>query len=126
MLRLILLSTILFSSVASSKVIGRKYFNQFLGHVHKNMSKGSASLTIIQCSQSVRILENKLNDPEWMYVNVGDETGYVHADFLSEKKPDCFQARYPKFYNEMQLDITEMYLWGRLYDQYLIGKSKVK
>lgn len=111
---------------ANSKVIGRKYFNQFLGHVHKNMSIGSSSLTIIQCSQSLEILSSNINDPDWMYVSVGDEKGYVQAHFLSEKKPDCFQARYPRFYNQMELDITEMYLWGRLYDQYLLGKSKVK
>lgn len=110
----------------NEKVLGRMYFTNFLGHVHKNMSKDSTSLTIVQCSHSVKVLDYKNLIPDWTYVQVGEDKGFVQSHFLTTKKPECFQGKYPRFYNEMNLDITQMYYWGKLYDHYFQGKTKVK
>ncbi len=114
------------SALASDQVVGRKYYKNFLGHVHKNPSKDSTSLTIVQCSHSVKLLKAKNKIPGWSFVKVGDDIGYVQSNFLTEKRPECFQEKYPKFYLGLDLDITEMYFWGRLYDHYLQGKSRIK
>ena len=114
------------ASFALEPVLGRKYFKNFLGHVHKNMSKDSTSVTIVQCSHSVKILKHNNLLADWSYVKVGEDKGYVQNTFLTTKKPICFQEKYPKFYRSIGLDITEMYYWGKLYDQYFQGKSKIK
>lgn len=121
---------IVFSSSAFSaeKVIGTLYFNEFMGHVHKNPSKSSSSMTTLQCAHPVKVLEDKeVRSPEgWMYVRVGDDRGFISSQFLSNKRPQCFQEKYPKFFINLNLDLTDMYYWGRLYDQYGQGESKIK
>jgi hypothetical protein len=114
--------------MAQDKVVGRLYFQDFLGHVHKNPSKASSSLTTIQCAYSVKVIEDlEIRPPKgWVYVKVGDDRGYIIAKSLSEKRPECFQEKYPKFYLNLNLDLSEMYFWGRLSDQYLSQESKVK
>lgn len=107
-------------------ILGRKYFVNFLGHVHKKMSKDASSLTIVQCAHAVKILKSKMITNDWSYVQVGDDRGFVQSKFLSDKRPDCFQGKYPRFYNKVGLDITEMYYWGKLYDQYFMETSKIK
>lgn len=122
----IMFLVLLGDSYAKDSVLGRKYFQKSFGHLHKSASSESNSLTIIQCSHSVKILKMKNEITGWVYAQVGDDSGYIQDKFLSEKRPSCFQARYPKFYSKMNLDITDMYYWGRLYDQYREGRSRVK
>lgn len=110
---------------SKSKKLGRKYFNQFLGHVHKNPTKESTSKTIVQCSHSVELLFKKGTPNGWQFVRVGEDKGYVEDRFLSRKRPVCLQAKYPKFYNKLGLDITDMYYWGRLNDHYIQGRTTV-
>ena len=114
--------------MAKDKVMGRLYFQDFLGHVHKNPSKASSSLTTIQCAYSVKVIEDlEVRSPKgWLYVKVGDDRGFIMSSSLSEKRPTCFQEKYPKFYLNLNLDLSEMYYWGRLTDQYLSQQSKVK
>ena len=104
----------------------RLYFNKFLGHVHKNPNRDSSSETIVQCAHSVKILPQKNPIEGWKYVEVGEDKGYVQADFLSSKRVPCFQEKYPKFYLGLDLDITEMYFWGKLNDHYTQGTSRAK
>lgn len=125
-MKYLILLFFLSSAYSAEPILGRKYFKHFLGHVHKSMSKDSTSLTIVQCSHSVKILKHKNLMADWLYVKVGDDKGYIRKDFLTTKRPTCFQEKYPKFYNSIGLDITEMYYWGKLYDQYFQGKSKVR
>jgi len=125
-MKVFLLLLFMVNTASAEPILGRKYFKNFLGHVHKNMSKDSTSLTIVQCSHSVKILKQKNLLADWSYVKVGEDRGYVQSEFLTSKKPTCFQEKYPKFYNNIGLDISEMYYWGKLYDHYFQGKSKVQ
>ena len=127
-MRILFISFILMSTqvLAKDKVLGKKYFSHFLGHVHKTTSKDSSSLTIVQCSHSVKLLAEKNPKKGWSYVQVGDDKGYIQSYFLQEKRPECFQGKYPHFYNSYNLTITEMYFWGKLYDHYIQGESKIK
>lgn len=123
-MKLVILFTFLISFNGYSS--SRMYFNKFLGIVHKEMSVDSSSLTVVQCSHSVKILPMKKLIPGWTYVQVGEDKGFVEAKHLSAKRPACLQMKYPKFYQNLDLDVTEMYYWGRLYDQYFTGESRVK
>lgn len=102
------------------------YFNQEFGHVHNAMAKSSDSLTTLGCGHPVKILKSKIPLSDgWKRVKVGLHEGYIHQQFLDEKRPSCFQGRYPKFFGALNLDLTQLYYWGRLSDQYVYGKTQV-
>ena len=116
------------SAFSAEKVVGKLYYEEFMGHVHKNPSTSSSSMTTIQCAHPVKVLEDKeVRTPEgWIYVRVGEDKGFIASKFLTNKRPRCFQEKYPKFFLNLNLDLTDMYYWGRLYDQYSQGESKIK
>ena len=104
-----------------AKVVGVMYFNEFMGHLHKSATKTSNSLTTIQCSQPVKVLEEngKFSSGQWFYVSVGNDKGYIHSQFLQTSRPECFQERYPRFYQKLELDLSDMYYFGRLQDHFI-------
>jgi len=110
------------------KVVGIFYFNEMFGHVHQTAVKTSGSLTTIQCSHPVKVIESsKVSIPnDWAYVQVADYKGFIEKGFLSTKKPDSFQGKYLKFFDALNLDLAELYYWGRLNDQYIQGETRVK
>jgi hypothetical protein len=110
----------------SDKVIGKLYLKVFLSHLHKEPSRYSASLTTLQCSQSVLLTEKSGTRPGWIYAKVGNMKGYIEAIHLTTDLPDCFQLQYSQFYNALDLDLAQMHNWGKLYDHYLQGKSNPK
>lgn len=122
----ILITSFSFFSLAGEKELARLYFQRPFGHLHQNASKESKSKTIVQCAHSVKVLKVKTEITGWTYAMVGDEKGYIQSHFLDSKRPLCFQERYSRFYSKMRLDITDMYYWGRLYDQYLEGRSRAR
>lgn len=109
------------------------YLKNIFGQIHLNPSRYSTSLTSLSCGHPIKIYEvvensGKLRvifNENWHYVKVGGYEGYINKNFLSNKKPHCFQDSYIKFFDQFDLDLTELYYWGRLYDQYIQGKSKV-
>ena len=128
---LILLSSILSftdSSSTDEKVIGVFYMKPLFGHVHQSSVRTSASLTTIQCAHPVKVIESsKVSvSREWSYVQVADYRGFILKQYLSKKKPDCIQGKYPKFFDKLNLDLSELHYWGRLYDQYVQGETRVK
>jgi hypothetical protein len=48
------------------------------------------------------------------------------AKYISRRKPECFQDRYPRFFDNVALELSDMYYWGKLFDQYVEGRSKVR
>ncbi len=128
-LMLIFLSFSAFAETGATdeKLVGVFYFRPLLGHVHQSAVRESASLTTIQCAHPIKVYESSKvsTDPNWAYVEVADHRGFILKEYLSEKRPDCFQGRYPKFYDSLNLDLAELYYWGRLYDQYIQGNTRV-
>lgn len=116
-------------------VIGIKYFNKIMGNVHQNASRFSQVLTTISCNHPVKMVKevskdgkdlSSYIDPNWTMVNVGPYDGFIMTDYLTDKKNECFEEEYPKYFDGLNLDINDLYYWARLYDQYVQGKSKVK
>src|SRR5665647_2608405 len=114
---LLLLSGLVFADTHSTdeKVVGIFYFTPLFGHVHQSSVRTSASLTTIQCSHPVKVIESTkvFAGPEWAYVEVADHRGFILKDFLATKRPECFQGKYPKFFDALNLDLSELYYWGR-------------
>ena len=131
MFLILLLSSLLsFAETTSTdeKVVGIFYMTPMFGHVHQSSVRTSASLTTIQCAHPVKVIESSKVSvaPEWAYVQVADYRGFIMKQFLSEKKPDCFQGKYPKFFDSFNMDLSELYYWGRLYDHYVQGETRVQ
>lgn len=131
MFLIILFSSILaFAETVSTdeKVVGVFYMKPLFGHVHQSSVRTSASLTTIQCAHPVKVIESsKVSvSKEWAYVQVADYRGFVLKDYLSEKKPECLQGKYPKFFDSLNMDLSELYYWGRLYDHYVQGETRVQ
>lgn len=132
-LPLLLLGPVVMSK-SKKEILRVAYFQPTFGHVHRNPTRYSSSLTTISCGQPIKVykLISKNGRPvtvfskNWNYVKVGPYEGYIDQKYLTETKPDCFQDRYPKFFDSLGLDLTELYYWGRLYDQYVFGKSRVR
>jgi hypothetical protein len=126
----LLFSLLSFAETTSTdeKVVGVFYMKPLFGHVHQTSVRTSPSLTTIQCAHPVKVIESsKVSvSTEWAYVQVADYRGFILKDYLSDKKPDCFQGKYPKFFDTLNLDLQELYYWGRLYDQYIQGESRVQ
>ena len=120
----LLLTTLTLLASEKEKSIGIFYYSNIYGIVHLLPSINSESLTTISCGQPLRAyskLENK-----WIKVKAGPYKGHVQTKYISKKKPKCFQDTYSKFVESFELDLSDMYYWGRLYDQYVQGKSRVK
>jgi hypothetical protein len=116
------------TSSTDEKTVGVFYFIPTFGHVHQTAVKTSASLTTIQCSHPVKVIESSKVSvaKEWAYVHIADHKGFVLKKYLSEKRPECFQGKHPKFFDALNLDLSELYYWGRLYDHYIQGETRVQ
>jgi hypothetical protein len=127
---MILSSLLSFAETVSSdeQVVGVFYMTPVFGHVHQSSVRTSPSLTTIQCAHPVKVIESsKVSvSQEWAYVEVADYRGFILKQYLSEKKPECLQAKYPKFFDGINMDLSELYYWGRLYDHYLQGETRVQ
>ena len=135
-----LLLFIMNSSLSASdgmkkSLLGVRYFSEMMGNVHQNPSRYSQVITTISCNHPVKIMKEVSKDgkefilygeDKWNFVSVGPYEGYLMADYLTEKKNDCFEEQYSKFFDGLNLDINDLYYWARLYDQYVQGKSKVR
>ncbi len=112
-------------------IVNEMYFNLFAGHLHQMANSDSTSLKQLSCGDKVRVLTDEnmgKNESrvEWLKVNVGAYIGHVRKDFLVNEPPTCFSNKYLKFVEQFKLEITDKYNLGRLYDNYIWGKSKVK
>lgn len=108
------------------EVVGVFYFNKTYGHIHQSSSRYSSVLTNVSCGHPVRV--HRLGNTDtfgsgWKLVSTGPYEGYVEQSFLSDKKVPCLQDKYPKFFEALNLDISDMYYWGRLQDQLARGES---
>lgn len=113
--------------------ISTQYLNVIFAHVHQNPSRYSQSLTTIACGHPLQIMRlveannqrTEVFNEEWRLVVAGPYEGYVHQDLLSSEKPKCFQDNYPRFMNALNLELTDMFYWGKLYDHFERGKSRI-
>ena len=119
----ILLIACALPAYSADKVLMVKYLNTPWGHVHQNQSRYSTSLTTVSCGHPLKVVAHA---GDWEKVQAGPYTGFVRAAQLVDKKPDCVQDKYPRFFDDLKLEITEMYYWGKLYDHYIEGKSRLK
>ncbi len=106
--------------MAQDQMVGVFYAKTLFAHLHERTNSNSVSLTTIACGHPLKVLKTeKIKNITWFQTEVGAHKGYIQEDFVSSSKADCFQSNYPIFFNGLNLDLSQMYYWGRLNDQYL-------
>ena len=116
----------LYSKNRFSKIL---YYNNTFGHIHQNPSRYSTSLTVVSCGHPLKVLtraesKKKNINSRWTYVGAGPYKGYILSKYLQIKSVKCFSDTHSKFFENMNLSITDMYYFGRLYDQYIIKTTR--
>jgi len=123
-----------FNIVADTKILNKvMYIKSLFSLVHRNPSTHSNSLTTIECGHPIKtfkMVSKKRNttrivfNRNWYLVKVGPYEGYINGKQLSNRKVSCFQDKFPKFFDTLDIGINDMFYWGKLHDQYVTGKSK--
>jgi hypothetical protein len=116
---------------AQTPAIKDVYFNLYSGHLHQGPNPQSTSLKVLSCGDILKVIPNEKEETphskfNWNKLQTASYVGYVRQEFLSAEPPNCFNNKYLKFVEQFKLELTDKYNWGRLYDQYVLGKSKVK
>lgn len=112
---------------AEQKVLAVHYVKSFFASVHQNNSRYSVVLTTLSCGFPVKVLEIPQSlELKFTKVKAGMHEGYIRSELLSETQDICYQDRYPRFIDQMDLDLESMHYFGRLYDLYIEGSSNVK
>lgn len=118
------------STTLAAKTVGYRYVNTPFAILHSNPSRYSSALTTITCSFAVKLTENSSvvsqNSLDWIKVTAGEFSGHIQLDHISTTRPECPQSKYPEFMNSLNLDLNELYYWGKLQDQWIVGRSKVQ
>ncbi len=104
------------------------YFNNTYGHIHELPNKFSPSLTTISCGHPLVYIKDKEDKVGklWVHIEASGVKGYVDSKHLVKTRPQCPQRLYPKFWNSLEMDVSELYYWGRLYDQYIEGNTNLR
>ena len=111
----------------AEQIVGVYYLKNMFGHLHQTANPNSISLTTIACGHPIKVIKTeRAQNQNWFLAEIGAHKGYVLEEQLSTKRPECFQGTYPNFFNGLNLDLAQMYYWGRLYDQFIEFEVKVQ
>ena len=124
----ILICFFIFSVTARGEVTGTgitqiAYFNKAFGHLHRRPDVDSSTITVVDCNTVATLMGS--HDP-WYRVKIGIYEGYIKQDNLAKGSVECFQRKYPRFFEMMKIEPGEQYYWGKLYDRYEQARTKVQ
>lgn len=100
------------------------YMKNIFGQIHKSPNIHAQALSTISCGHPIEVLGRDAGSDEWFHAKTGIYEGYVQADQTVDKRPSCFQKKYSKFFDKMELGPTDFYRWGKLHTLFLRGASK--
>ena len=103
------------------------YFNKIFGHLHRRSDVNSSTLTVLDCNTPATIIFDgaKKGRAKWYYVKAGVYEGFIKKINVSFAPVECFQKKYPRFFESIKMDPGEQYHWGKLYGRYEAARSKV-
>lgn len=98
------------------------YVQTVYSQLHQNPSKFSRVLSTFECGQPFYVLSAPIS--EFYNVEYSNYKGFMSTNVLGDKKPDdCWQDRYRRFFDYINLGVTEIHYWGRLQDLLIKGES---
>lgn len=108
------------------KLMGVFYLQTPYAHIHSSAEVNSESLTTLSCGHPIKVYEEDGLSERWHRIKVASLEGYIKAEFLSRNKVNCLQDRYVRFFSNLKLEISDLYYWGKLYDQFLSGRVGIE
>lgn len=108
-----------FTALGKSKVL---YLNTMYGSVHQNPNATSTSLTVLECGHPIKVL-TQYNE-SWTKVKAGLHSGYIQRENLQKQRPACFQDQYSRYFESLNLTVSDYYFWARLYDNYISSTTR--
>ncbi|MFG1494728.1 SH3 domain-containing protein [Halobacteriovorax sp. ZH4_bin.1] len=99
------------------------YVQSVYSQLHQNPSKFSRVLSTFECGQPFYVLSSPIS--EFYQVEYSNYKGFMSTNVLSQRKPDaCWQDMYRRFFDQIEIGVTEIHYWGRLQDLLIKGESK--
>ncbi|MGI4993813.1 SH3 domain-containing protein [Halobacteriovorax sp. GFR7] len=99
------------------------YVQSVYSQLHQNPSKFSRVLSTFECGQPFYVLSSPISD--FYQVEYSNYKGFMSTNVLSQRKPDgCWQDMYRRFFDQIEIGVTEIHYWGRLQDLLIKGESK--
>lgn len=114
---------VVISILLSFQALGarRVFLKEVYGQLHQNASKFSRILTTFECGQPFKVLKDANRD--FYQVSYATYKGFIAKNLVSTKKPRaCWQDKYRKFFENLDLGVSDMHYWGLLQDMYIEGK----
>ncbi|MAE58114.1 MAG: hypothetical protein CME69_04495 [Halobacteriovorax sp.] len=88
--------------------------------MHQNKSRYSRVISNFECNQPFKMIKDH---GEFFEVSYAAYKGFILRELVSSSKAkDCPQDKYSKFFEYLQLDISDMHYWGRVQDLYIYGE----
>jgi hypothetical protein len=118
------------TSAIQKRFVGSYSIASTFANLHQHPSPFSPTLQTLACGEGVKlydIIGGAAIPTDWGHIESDAAEGFIQKTILSPglNREVCFQNKYPKFFNILNLDPREIYYWGKL-DQFLIEKTKVK
>ncbi len=86
------------SVVQGSSLLGVFYLKAPYAHIHKKADIDSRTLTTISCGHPIKVYADGKLSHRWRHIKVAKYDGYIKQEMLSDKRPACWQDKYPRFF----------------------------
>lgn len=80
-------------------------------HMFKFKSDQATYDYTLSCGTPVTVV-TKEND--WSEISFKGQKGFVPTTSLVMTAPECFQEKYPLFYDALKVDNADLFYWGKL------------
>lgn len=122
---ILILSMHVFGQAKSSSKSKKQiyYVTTVYSQLHQNPSKFSRALSTFECGQPFYVVSAPLSN--FYQVEYSNYKGFMSVDVLSTTKPtECWQDMYRRFFDNIEIGVTEIHYWGRLQDLLIRGESR--
>lgn len=128
LLKVFIASCWFFNLFAQESILAIQYVNKPYAIVHDNASRYSVAQTTLTCGFPVKVIGDMSvkEQREWYRVQAGEYKGFIQGTHISMTRVECIQEKYPKFFSELNLDLNELYHYGKLFDQMTQLRPKVQ
>lgn len=97
------------------------FLKKTYGQIHQNASRISRIITTFECGQPLKVVRT---EEEFSFVTYANYEGFIYSSHLVSDKPkDCYQDKYRKYFEELNLGISDMHYWAKLQDLLIEGSS---
>lgn len=118
-------------SKVTTKVAKLGYVSSMFAQIYSGADRYMEIYTTLECGHPLKVLARVEGNKEeiifgkgWYLVKAGGYEGFIPSRFVSDTKvTECFNMQYPKYFDSLNLTISEMYYWGRLKSLYSYGES---